>query len=72
MDKERQINPTPSNEGYQTDVIGSTSRGMWMGIGAVALIVFLALLFVIPGAEDGGDNRSRKVETTPAPNATPK
>ena len=65
--------PAPPPKDSQRRRLYSSGRGMWTGIVAVALVVFLILVFVVPGSEDTpGDNRSRKVDVTPAPAVTPK
>ena len=46
--------------------------GIWTGIAAIAAVVFLSLLFVMPGVEESNMTPTTAVEkTTPAPNSTP-
>jgi hypothetical protein len=47
--------------------------GIWTGIAAIAAIIFLGILLIVPGSDDGRNTPSSTVEkTTPAPNVTPK
>ena len=46
--------------------------GIWTGIAAIAAVVFLGLLFVMPWTEESNKTPTTAVEkTTPAPSSTP-
>ena len=67
--------PAPPPKGRADPAVRRYGQGwgIWTGIAAIAAIVFLGLLLVVPGSDDAKKPTSMKVEkTTPAPNVTPK
>jgi hypothetical protein len=65
--------PQPAPPPKRDVARGRPGWGIWTGIAAIAAVVFLGILLVVPGSDETKKAPSMKVEkTTPAPDVTPK